>query len=49
MFNLNAYSSAELLNAFEKMGAVGVAPGAEGASGAASTDSTDTGWSVVSG
>ncbi|MFI9157043.1 hypothetical protein ACIGXI_20265 [Kitasatospora aureofaciens] len=49
MFNRNVYSSAELLNAFENSGVVGVAPGAEGASGAASTDSTDTGWSVVSG
>ncbi|MEU6969607.1 hypothetical protein AB0A71_18035 [Kitasatospora aureofaciens] len=49
MFNLKVYSSVELLNAFENMGAVGVAPDAEGASGATSTDSTDTGWSVVSG
>ncbi|MFD8701548.1 hypothetical protein ACFV1W_02855 [Kitasatospora sp. NPDC059648] len=49
MFNRNVYSLAKLLNAFEIMGAVGVAPDAEGASGAASTDSTDTGWNVVSG
>ncbi|MFD5467649.1 hypothetical protein ACFWIQ_33265 [Kitasatospora sp. NPDC127059] len=49
MFNRYVYSSTQLLNAFEIMGAVCAAPDAEGASGAASTDSTDTGWNLVSG
>lgn len=46
MFNRSAYSSANVLNAFESRGVVCVAPGVEGTSGATNTD---TGWNLVSG